>query len=250
MLGSVTAGILVEKGQKRRLTCSFHNWDQHYDKYADKFGMTDPESQRIFQVVQGNSGSRVGFVRERVGNTDIALTQLDEGIVFENNFMEMEYAAKIFLHSRHQSFTDEYILDSFTTGKRKLRGHGRRFQIERRPGRPHYHLVTLEGGAHAPPPTEVILTILTGQRALPPDKVAYIALEQGACVTNDPIMQHKPQIRAGVCGAVLLRCRDGRKRKDRQGAVMERGEICAMMHFADLLQGQERGRGRQLHHLR
>jgi hypothetical protein len=216
IFSSATAGVLVEKGQKQRLTCSFHNWQNHYEKYPDKFGQTDPTSQRIFQVTQGTPGTAVGFVRERMGNRDIALAQLDEGVVFENSFMEMEYAAKTFIHINDQMVKDEYIIDSFTTGKQRLRGAGRRFQIQRKTGQPHYHLTVAKDYEHA----------------LPPDEVAYIELEQGACVTNEQMMQSKPYIREGACGAALLRCRDNTSR-DAPKTVMGRGEICGMMHFAD-----------------
>jgi hypothetical protein len=78
-----------------------------------------------------------------------------------------------------------------------VRGNGRQYQIQRRPGKPHYHLKAIEGKAEL----------------LPSDKDAYIELEQGACATNDPVMHKKPYIREGVCGAVLLRCKDGRGRR-------------------------------------
>ena len=215
---SVTAGVLVEKGYQQRLTCSFHNWEKQNKAHPGTFGHSTTESQRLFEVTQGNPGTRVGFVRERIGETDIALAQLDEGVVFENSFMEMDYSAKSFVRSTDQSYTDEYMIDSFTTGKQKVRGNGRRYQIQRRPGEPHYHLRAIEGK----------------EDLLPPDKVAYIELEQGACVTNDPIMHRKPYIREGVCGAVLLRCKDGKRREMRQAEVMACGDVCGMMHFADL----------------
>jgi hypothetical protein len=39
------------------------NWEQHYEKYADQFGQTDKESQRIFRVMQGaNPGTDVTYI--------------------------------------------------------------------------------------------------------------------------------------------------------------------------------------------
>jgi hypothetical protein len=215
---SVTAGVLVEKGHKQRLTCSFHNWEEHNKAHPRTFGHSTTKSQRLFEVTQGKPGTRVRFVRERIGGTDIALAQLDEGVVFENSFMEMDYSAKAFVHSIDQSYTDEYMIDSFTTGKQKLRGNGRRFQVKRRPGERHYHLRAIQGK----------------EELLPPDEVSYIELQQGACVTNDPVMYRKPYIREGVCGAVLLRCKDGKRKGMSQAEVMACGDICGMMHFADL----------------
>jgi hypothetical protein len=79
--------------------------------YPGVFGHPTTKSQRLFEVRQGKPGTRVGFVRERIGETDIALAQLDEGVVFENSFMEMDYSAKAFVRSTNQSYTDEYMID-------------------------------------------------------------------------------------------------------------------------------------------
>jgi hypothetical protein len=97
-----SAGVLIEKGLQRRLTCSWHNWQDHADKYPGKFGQTDAEAQRFFRAAQGqvdnNPGTTIGFVRERpnerLGDSDIALMQLDQGIQFENRFMDMNSVAK------------------------------------------------------------------------------------------------------------------------------------------------------------
>lgn len=47
-------------------------------------------------------------------------------------------------------------------------------------------------------------------------------------------MIYKPYIRNGASGAVLLRCGYGESRQVSQRTVVERGEICGMMHFADI----------------
>ena len=74
-LFSVTAGVLVEKGDEKRLTCSFHCWDKHHEKYPDEFGQSHPESQRIYQVLQGEPGTRAGYLLERMTPTDIGLAK-------------------------------------------------------------------------------------------------------------------------------------------------------------------------------
>jgi hypothetical protein len=220
-VSSVTAGILVKKGSEKRITCSFHNWEQQYEKYTDQFGQTDQESQRIFRVIQGtNPGTDVGFVRDRIGNTDIALAQLHESIVFENSFMEMAYTPKKFIHSDQQRMGDRYLIDSFTTGKQSLWSYGRRRAVRRRNGELRHGILIPKGMEHlGPSPT-----------------VSYIVLDQNVCVTNSPVFTTKPFIRDGVCGAVLLRQHDFSKRHESQATVMERGEISAMMHFADIQQ--------------
>jgi hypothetical protein len=110
------------------------------------------------------------------------------------------------LSPEEQHIGDMYVIDSSVTGKQILEGFGRRF--------------TVGQGA---------------EEMMPPNNVKYIALEQGAFVTNSPVILEKPEIRDSVCGAAILRCglaKEKRKRI-RQEAVIERGEIRGMMHFAD-----------------
>ncbi|KAK1762517.1 hypothetical protein QBC33DRAFT_601374 [Phialemonium atrogriseum] len=218
MYSSGTAGVLVEKDGEQRLTCSYHNWEDHDQKYPGRFGQDDDEARRTFEVVQGNPGTPVGFAERRMGDTDIALAKLNDGVVFENNFMEMAFPAKTLVPSKEQSIGDSYLIDSFTTGKQRLLGCGARITIRRRPGMPHYDLSCRSG-------TEA---------KLPPSHVAYIWLKQGAALTNKPVMILNPYFRDGASGAVLLRCGYGESRQISSRTVMERGEICGMMYFADI----------------
>jgi hypothetical protein len=160
----------------------------------------------------------VGFVRERIGNTDIALAQLNDGVVFENGFMEVDFSAKKFIHSRDQVMGDQYLIDSFSTGKRQLFGLGRRFEIKRDGNQRRKDLYIVPGE----------------EDKLPPTDVAYIGLRQGAYVTNHPTIYQVPQIRDVCCGAVLLRCGRKKQKRDYRGSAAEQGEICGMMHYADL----------------
>jgi len=65
-----------------------------------------------------------------------------------------------------------------------------------------------------------------------PGKGAYIQGRQSVFVTNTPVVTSKPQIRDGPGGAVLLRCRDARA-EETQADVLNRGEVCGMVRFAD-----------------
>jgi hypothetical protein len=47
-------------------------------------------------------------------------------------------------------------------------------------------------------------------------------------VTNDPVMLRMPYIREGICGAVLLRCKDGKRKEMRQAEVMACGDVCGV----------------------
>lgn len=223
IVSSVTAGILIQKGDDQRLTCSFHNWQKHYDTYPNKFGQSDNEAQRIFKVSQGivsgdEAGTTVGFVRERIGETDIALAQLDRNIVFENSFMEMDISPKIFVRSEDQTLGDKYLIDAFSTGKQELFGYGARREIGRLARRTRQNFVIPPGHEHL----------------LPNERVVYIKLKQGIFATNHPVINTKPQIRDRVCGAVLLKCANKDRRSESEKTVMERGEIVGMMHYADL----------------
>ncbi|KAF4485546.1 hypothetical protein FAGAP_11609 [Fusarium agapanthi] len=218
IIESATAGILIEKDGKRRLTCSFHLWEKHYKQYPEKFGKLDAESRRIYKVVQGyNPGSHVGFVCERVGETDIALIELNDDVVFENKFMEIDAAPKVLLHSKQHRIGDEYIFDSFVSGTQTLSCLGERFTPSQRSGRNRQALAR---------PTN-------DKGDGPLDDVMYIAFEQGAFVTNAPTILKKPQIRDSVCGSVLLRSKAA-KRPATKTMAMQAGEVGCMMHFADL----------------
>ncbi|EON98243.1 hypothetical protein UCRPA7_6215 [Phaeoacremonium minimum UCRPA7] len=224
---SVSAGILIERNGERRLTCSWHNWEGLVD--SEQVGQTDAKTKEILQVRQGVlnglPGTKVGFVRERIKNTDIALAQLDDGIKFENSFLDMKsnVSPKVFVSSEDQENGDRYLAESFVTGQQILYGYGGRCEltkIRRKVAHPE----------------------LAGHKGLPHDDVAYVKCRQGAFATDVPIMDRKPFIRDSICGSVLLRYRDSMKnsknskssKKDTPAEVLKRGEACGMMHFADL----------------
>ncbi|RBR24569.1 uncharacterized protein FIESC28_02619 [Fusarium coffeatum] len=204
----VTAGILIEKGDEQRLTCSFHCWEDQHKKHPNQFGNSDDTAMETFKVLQGNNpGSTVGYVKERMGQTDIALAKLhDDGVVFENKFMEIEAAPKKFLASADHNFGDRFIFDSFAVGKQTVSCLGRRF------------------------------TLGWKQETTHPD-VKYIALDQGAFVSDSPEITTEPQIRDSVCGSVLLRCLNqslGNKHHRTQKMTIEDGEIGGMLHWVDI----------------
>ena len=52
-----------------------------------------------------------------MGLTDVALAKLNDGIEFENAFMEMDAVPKCFVHSTRVHLFDEFLINSFSTGK-------------------------------------------------------------------------------------------------------------------------------------
>jgi hypothetical protein len=210
-LGSVTAGILVENGLNRRLIVSYHCWEPLAQKHPEMFG-----SPGACRVIQGDPGTEVGFVHERIKTTDVALAKLLPSIEFRNEFMEIDARPKRLLPSKQIQIADEFLIDSFVTGKQRLRCVGKRLPLERRQNaRSHPHLMAPE--SH-----------------LPPDENIYIQLRQGIYATNELKIPKQPKIREGVCGAVLVRCRQRSNPLRTLDSVLKDGEVAGFMHFADL----------------
>ena len=63
----------------------------------------------------------IGYVAERVGETDIGLAKLDDGIVFSNRFLDIDTSAKTLLLLEDISQGDTVLMDSFVTGRPALR---------------------------------------------------------------------------------------------------------------------------------
>ncbi|EEP79739.1 predicted protein [Uncinocarpus reesii 1704] len=70
---------------------------------------------------------------------------------------------------------------------------------------------------------------LRDHQASPPDGQNVI-MGQGIYATNDPVIVGSPQLRAGICGSVLVRLR----RAGENQTCVESGEICGIMHWAEL----------------
>ncbi|KAI8176899.1 hypothetical protein K4K54_013269 [Colletotrichum sp. SAR 10_86] len=223
---SVSAGILVQKNGVERLTCSYHCWQDLVDKYPGVLGNTNDQAKKVFRVVQGSNGNNsdpgtdVGFLRARIGETDIGLAELHTGIMFENRFMMMDYKAKSLLHSSSQHMRDEYLVDTFSCGKQKLQGIGCRYVLE-----------SLEG-FHIPKSVKNE----DQSKMYPTPGYRYIRLKQGAYAANDDVIPEKPVIRDRVCGAVLLRSKIATRPSLKMHEVLEQGEIAGMLHYADLIE--------------
>ncbi|OAA53506.1 hypothetical protein SPI_09434 [Niveomyces insectorum RCEF 264] len=214
---SVSAGVLVEKEGRQRLTAPFHAWEEHDKRHPGLLGQDTEEARRVFRVAQGGSGNHdgkpgttVGFLRERLPNSDIGLVQLERGVAFKNGMAGGEgVRPKKLLSLQDLNELDEYQFASFVTGTQMLRCIGLRAAFERRRG----------GAAHP--------------HLLPPDSHAYVSCAQGVFATNEPALKGQPNIRASVCGSVLLR-RKKRHTNDQPEHLLERGEVCAMMPYADM----------------
>jgi hypothetical protein len=188
----ISAGVLVEKDGEIRLIVAFHCWADEYAATPDKLGNPDH-----FSVKQGNT--RVGYVAERVGETDIGLAKLDDGIVFSNQFLDIDTSAKTLLRLEDISQGDTVLIDSFVTGRQALRFVGTR-------------IVTVKGSA----------SFLKGKANDLPGEGGYLPLHQGIWATN------APKIRASICGSAIVRNKTKGATKS-----LDRGEICGFMHWSD-----------------
>ncbi|KAJ5803825.1 uncharacterized protein N7518_000128 [Penicillium psychrosexuale] len=196
---AVSAGVLVEKGSEQRLTVACHCWDREFDEKLDHLG--DPNH---FRVLQANS--RVGYVTERIDETDIGLAKLDDTVAFSNRFLDIETAAKVLIPFTGVKTGDKFFIDSFVTGRQRLLCAGVR-------------VLGCPRGQD----------FLRDRRENPPDG-KYVIMHQGIYATNDTMITTAPQLRAGICGSVLVRL----QRAGEESICLEDGEVCGIMHWADL----------------
>ena len=205
---SISAGVLVHNGEKRRLTVAFHCWEEEHKKTPDKLG-----NPNYFKVIQGpsESGTTIGYIDERYNSSDIGLVHLAPDRDFQNRFLDITADAKSLLKADEIDYADEFMIDSFSTGKQKLKCLGRR--------------VRPAGDSKR----EREFDVPKGSKSLlqPPGK--YVALVQGIYATSTPVMKSGPMIREGVCGSAIVRSRHVGKE-----AVLEEGQVGGFMQFSDL----------------
>ncbi|KAK2797114.1 hypothetical protein FQN50_009305 [Emmonsiellopsis sp. PD_5] len=188
---AISAGILVEKGYQRRLTTSIHCWDKELNEKRDKLG--DPEFFTVFQA-----DTKVGYLSEMIGSTDIGLAKLYDGISFDNRFLDIDTAGKVLVPSSQVDIGDEFLIDSFVTGCQHLMSAGVR--------------------------------VLVKERGQNPPEGKHAVIHQGIYATNDPRALSSPELRSGICGSAIVRL----KRAKQQSKCLEDGEICGIVHWADL----------------
>ncbi|KAK0701465.1 hypothetical protein B0T21DRAFT_417174 [Apiosordaria backusii] len=222
--GHVSAGVLVRKGTERRLTASYHNWEDHCEKKPELFGMDCPEAQQFFRAAQGDPGTRFGYLHERIGKSDIGLVKMDVGVIFENKFMEFDASAKTFLEGKKIKLNDKFVIDSYPTGKQYLTAVGFR---------------NILGGRRRGRHSEFHKSQKADPSKLPSDDVAYVTLEQGMYATDTIKMGKEPHMRARACGAVLVRCGIAAEPKTPETTILARGEVAGMLHYADIIPAYE-----------
>ncbi|PGH23036.1 hypothetical protein AJ80_02951 [Polytolypa hystricis UAMH7299] len=138
----------------------------------------------------------------------MALTKLDEGVEFRNRFLDIidDCVPKRLVSGREIAPGEMMVMDSFATGRRlQLQCAGVRAYNANRP------------------------RSVAKDNSPPGD---YVILGQGVFATNAPEILARPKIRAGLCGAVIVRNLTGSSKEK----VLDKGEICGIMLWADLEQ--------------
>ena len=147
----VSAGILAQKDGIKRLTCSYHNWEQQDRMHPGTLGKGDATTREIFRVVQGMTnddkpGTPVGCLRKRFEDNNIAFAQLDNGIHFENQFFEpLGTNPKVLLALEDAEFRDEFLVETFPGGRERLRCVGARFPLSERERQARTHPILCQG---------------------------------------------------------------------------------------------------------
>lgn len=221
---SATAGILLERNGQQCLTCSWHLWEKLAAKHAATLGSDHPLSK--VTVYQSDTLTPVGTVTERIGQTDIALIKLHDGVNFRNESLGTGFVPRCLALGSDIKYLDNFEIDSFTTGKQKLGLVGVRVKVAREPGSEHPDIM-------APANSDDRL----------PVPGVYIHASQGIRGMDEPEITSKPFIRDSAGGSVLVRSHrlvedpdNGSRRKKVEGpkATLPRGEVFGMMHLADI----------------
>ncbi|KAJ6256136.1 hypothetical protein Dda_8971 [Drechslerella dactyloides] len=216
-----SAGICVKKDGVRRLTCSYNNWESQDKTHPGALERNDAETREIFQVVQGTKedggpGTRVGWVEKRFGDSDVIIAQLDEGITFENKILSgLDTEPKVLLRSDELCETDEFLTESYAGGRERLRLAGVLARLTKRSQRSQAHPITSRGGS------------------IQNTNETHIRCRQQIYMRSGYEIL-RPRRPDGSPGSVLVRC--ATQVDDEITDVLERGQICAMVHSKNIRQ--------------
>jgi len=204
---SVSAGILVRKGEEKRLTVAFHGWQEEVKKQGQNLG--DPKS---FTVTQGDleSGTPVGHVAERFKTSDIGFVVLAPGVEFSNRFLDIDGEAKALISYQDIKFADEFVIDGYVTGRQWLKCLGARVRANDQIVRERDMQITKESEHPLPPPGK------------------HGARVQAIYANFAPVLKSSPMVRQGVCGSAIVR-----SKHMGGGNVLARGEVAGFMQYSD-----------------
>lgn len=200
----ITAGINVQKNLEQRLTVAIHCWDQQLNAGID-LGAEE------YAIKQGDwdSGTLVGKVIGRIGNSDIGLASID--VPFSNRLLDLSGSVRTLAHSSTMKDVGEaFWVDTFVTGPQNLASAGRR--------------------VYQGTPRDLV-----GESESLPVPGIYIRLEQGIFATSVPEINSEPIIREGVCGAAILRgTHQRRKNSPKKGTPVTKSSATSSLSGSTL----------------
>ena len=196
-----SAGIAIQKGTDTRVTVAFHGWNAENEQNPESLG-----DSNLFKIAQGETN--VGYITERISDTDIGLMKINNGIAFNNCFLELDTVAKTLVPMKDLSINEEFVIDSFVTGRQRLRLFGLRTPADD-------------------------LQNMKGKLGDLPSSGKYLQFSQGIFATGSREISVVPKIRDGVCGAAVVRLTKGPKAGSREN-VLEKGQVCGFMHWANI----------------
>ncbi|KAF3905139.1 hypothetical protein ABW21_db0206691 [Orbilia brochopaga] len=141
---------------------------------------------------------------------DVALAQLDEGIIFENQFFsDLKTTPKVLLQSDQCTWKAEFLVESFAKGCEKLLAGGEYVTSKTRSQR-----------AQAQP-------IISRGMPIPDLILDYVTCRQKIFISHGQEIL-RPRLPDSNYGSVLVRF------KSNTEIVLDRGEICAMTHWKNI----------------
>ncbi|KAF4986865.1 hypothetical protein FDECE_15735 [Fusarium decemcellulare] len=212
----VTAGILVDKNGERRLTCSFHNWEKlakkhpaNVDNGKDLNAEEDEKHAELFRVTHRDKpGTNVGYISQRIGETDTALARLHPNIVFENKFMDIEAQPKSLLRNEGVQQGDISLVDNSVGVTEEFLCMGFRKTISRRS----------KNTVHESPAHDIAWPL---DEELPRPNVIFLL--------QDLIVFSSAKTSVGIYDAALIRTgRGGLRREERPDEMLGHGEVAVM----------------------
>jgi hypothetical protein len=151
-----------------------------------------------------------------IGMTDIGLVTLKE-VTFSNRFLDIRTSAKSLLKFSDMQLGDQFIVDVPVTGIQKLSCLG---CITRYASRREKGFVQKKDETGQPAP-------LSGDGR-------FVLLSQAIYATPALEMQSSQKIRAGVCGAALVRCKISKSKDTTVEEILAKGEIGGLIPWTDL----------------
>ncbi|KAI9675534.1 MAG: hypothetical protein M1829_003338 [Trizodia sp. TS-e1964] len=197
-LCAASAGVMIDNGLSKVLTGTGNCWPPSYrSKLAPCY------------ITQGTTGTYYRRFREPYAEAEYNHLQVEDtyGLAigeaidacFENTLMGTQFKFQKLLPSTEVRIGDDFLIDAFTTGLRRLKCTGARY--------------TVQTHADAPP---------------------TFASHHLVFAVNEPRMVSDPTVREGMCGAALVRCGQGKYPRVAMSTLLLKGLVAGAVATPDL----------------